>query len=285
MISIRRAKYDLLGLPPTPEEVAAFLADTSPDAYEKLIDRLLQSPHYGERWGRHWLDVIRFGESIGFERNVIVDNAWPFRDYVIRSLNEDKPFDRMVIEHLAGDVIGAGDPDVEVGTTFLVCGPYDDVGNQDAVQAAQIRANTIDDMIRAAAESFLGLTVGCARCHNHKFDPITQQDYYSLYATLAGVRHGQREIATEAARAERTERLRPLQEARRKPVQQKHDLEQAILLRVSRKVRRQKARLRPTAREADWGRGEFRARSRQVRASVRRRGRHERTIPCRLSDR
>ena len=110
---IRRVTYDLTGLPPTIEEIEAFEADASPDAYEKLVDRLLASPRYGEHWGRHWLDVVRFGESTGFEVNHLIDNAWPFRDYVIQSLNDDKPFDRFVIEQLAGDAIGAGDPAVE----------------------------------------------------------------------------------------------------------------------------------------------------------------------------
>ncbi|MFG0334797.1 MAG: DUF1549 domain-containing protein, partial [Maioricimonas sp. JB049] len=174
---IRRLTYDLTGLPPTPEEVEQFVQDDHPGAYERLVDRLLDSPHYGEQWGRHWLDVVRFGESNGFERNVLINNLWPFRDYVIRSFNEDKPFRQLVLEHLAGDVIGGGDPDVAVGTAFLVCGPYDNVGNQDAAQAAVIRANTIDEMIRATGEAFLGLTIGCARCHDHKFDPILQEDY------------------------------------------------------------------------------------------------------------
>jgi mono/diheme cytochrome c family protein len=195
---LRRLTFDLTGLPPTPGEIRDFEADCRPDAYERLVDRLLASPRYGERWGRHWLDVVRFGESTGFERNLILDNAWPFRDYVIRSFNADKPFDRLVMEHLAGDRIGPGDPAVEVGTAFLVCGPYDNVGNQDAAQAAQIRANTIDDRIRAAGESFLGLTVGCARCHDHKFDPILQRDYYALYATFAGVNHGARAVSPAA---------------------------------------------------------------------------------------
>ncbi|NNJ26350.1 DUF1553 domain-containing protein [Alienimonas chondri] len=207
---VRRATYDLTGLPPTPEEVEAFVADPSPDAYERLIDRLLDSPRYGERWGRHWLDVARFGESNGYERNVLIDGLWPYRDYVIRSFNEDKPFDRFVLEQLAGDVLGPGDPSVEVGTSFLVCGPYDDVGNQDAAAAAVIRANAIDDMIRATSEAFLGLTVGCARCHDHKFDPITQADYYRFYAAFAGVRHGAREIATPEQRGERDAALAPL---------------------------------------------------------------------------
>jgi mono/diheme cytochrome c family protein/cytochrome c553 len=193
---IRRVSYDLTGLPPTPEEIASFVGDDSPHAYEKLVDRLLVSPRYGEQWGRHWLDVVRFGESTGFEVNHLVDGAWPYRDYVIRSFNEDKPFDRMVIEQLAGDAIGPGDPAVEVALAFLVCGPFDVVGNQDLVQAAQIRADTVDEMIRATGEAFLGLTVGCARCHDHKFDPITQRDYYSLYATLAGVYHDQTDPGT-----------------------------------------------------------------------------------------
>ncbi len=193
---IRRVTYDLTGLPPTPEEVDAFVADPSPLAYEQLVDRLLASPHHGERWGRHWLDVVRFGESVGFERNIIIDNAWPFRDHVIRSFNADKPFDQLVLDHLAGDVIGGGDPAVEVGTGFLVCGAYDNVKNLDPVLTAQNRANEIDDMIRATSEAFLGLTIGCARCHNHKFDPILQRDYYSLQATFAGVTHASRVVAT-----------------------------------------------------------------------------------------
>lgn len=207
---IRRATFDLLGLPPTPEEVQAFLDDDAPDAFERLIDRLLASPHYGERWGRHWLDVVRFGESNGYERNVLINNVWPFRDAVIRSFNDDVPFNRLVIEHLAGDVIGPGDPNREIGTAFLVCGPYDDVGNQDPVQAAQIRANALDDMIRATGESFLGLTIGCARCHDHKFDPILQRDYYAFSSAVAGVHHGGRVVATEEQRRLDTERRAPL---------------------------------------------------------------------------
>jgi mono/diheme cytochrome c family protein len=218
---IRRVTYDLTGLPPTIEETAAFDADTSADAYEKLIDRLLASPRYGEHWGRHWLDVVRFGESTGFEVNHIIDNAWPYRDYVIHSLNDDKPFDQFVIEHLAGDAVGQGDPAVEVGLTFLVCGPHDIVGNQDAMKAAQIRADTVDEIIRATGEAFLGLTVGCARCHDHKFDPITQRDYYSLYATFAGVFPDDRVVAPEAQLRDRTERLAPLEDAKKRRLQEK----------------------------------------------------------------
>ncbi|MGI9241136.1 MAG: PSD1 and planctomycete cytochrome C domain-containing protein [Verrucomicrobiales bacterium] len=211
---LRRATYDLTGLPPTPDQVAAFIADQRPDAYARMIDRLLASPRYGERWGRHWLDVVRFGESNGFERNIIIPNLWPFRDYVIKSINDDKPFDQLIREHLAGDVLGAGDPEVAIGSAFLVAGPYDNVGNQDAVAAAQIRADTIDEMIRATSESFLGLTLGCARCHDHKFDPIKSEDYYGLYATFAGVRHGEATLASERQQTDRTARLKPLKRRR-----------------------------------------------------------------------
>lgn len=216
---IRRVTYDLTGLPPTPEEVEAFVADSSADAYEKLVDRLLASPRYGEQFGRHWLDVVRFGESTGFEVNHVVDNAWPFRDYVIQSLNDDKPFDRFITEQLAGDSLGPGDPTVEIGLAFLVCGPFDIVGNSDLVQAAQIRADAVDEMIRATGEAFLGLTVGCARCHDHKFDPVTQRDYYSLYATLAGVYHDDRVVASEEQKRDRAQKLAML-EAQKKQLQE-----------------------------------------------------------------
>tara|TARA_R110002049_G_scaffold2750_4_gene21955 strand:+ start:120753 stop:123707 length:2955 start_codon:yes stop_codon:yes gene_type:complete len=207
---VRRATYDLIGLPPTPAEVHAFVHDNSPDAYEQLIERLLASPHYGERWGRHWLDVVRFGESVGFEKNEIIENLWPFRDYVIRSINADKPFDQLIREHVAGDVLNPNDTDSIIGSAFLVAGPYDNVNNQDAVQKAQIRANTVDEIIRASSEAFLGLTIGCARCHDHKFDPITQQDYYSLYSTFSGIKHGSAPLATARQQSARLAKTGPL---------------------------------------------------------------------------
>ncbi|MDG2383062.1 MAG: DUF1553 domain-containing protein [Pirellulaceae bacterium] len=242
---IHRAYYDLIGLPPTPEEVRAFVEDPNPLAFEVVVDRLLDSPHYGERWGRHWLDVIRFGESIGYERNVIVDNLWPFRDYVIRSINQDKSFHQFIREHLAGDVIGPGDPDVAIGSAFLVAGPYDDVGNQDAAQAAQIRANTLDEMIRATSEAFLGLTIGCARCHDHKFDPITQQDYYGLYATFAGIRHGEQTLATPEEIVARERTLKPL-------LDQKQAVDQNLIDHREARLARAKSRLDEL--EAQWTR-------------------------------
>jgi len=225
---IRRATYDLTGLPPSAAEVAAFIADKQPGAFARVVDRLLASPQYGQRWGRHWLDVVRFGESNGFERNVIIGNLWPFRDYVIGSFNQDKPFDQFITEHLAGDALAPGDPAVVIGSAFLVCGPYDNVGNQDAVQSRQIRANTIDEMIRATSEAFLGLTVGCARCHNHKFDPILQADYYSMYATFAGVRHGSRLITTPQQQAARAAKLKPLNDRRIALTSQRNALNTAL---------------------------------------------------------
>jgi len=225
---IRRVTYDLIGLPPTQLEVDAFVNDPDPLVYEKLIDRLLASPHYGERWGRHWLDVVRFGESVGFEQNWIIDDLWPFRDYVIRSINEDKPFDLFIQEHLAGDIIGEGNPDVEIGSAFLVAGPYDTVNNQDPVQAAQIRANTLDEIINATGEAFLGMTLSCARCHDHKFDPILQADYYRVYTTFAGVQHGSVPWATTEAKQERTGLLKPLTQRKAKLENELEDLDEKV---------------------------------------------------------
>jgi mono/diheme cytochrome c family protein len=184
---IRRVSFDLLGLPPTPEDVEQFVRDPSPAAYENLVDRLLASPHFGERWARHWLDVVRFAESHGFERNQPRPNAWPYRDYVIGAFNEDKPFNQFLREQLAGDVLGADE-----ATGFLVGGARDEVPSPDPVLTAQQRADELHDMVSTTGSAFLGLTLGCARCHNHKFDPITQADYYAVTADLAGVRHGER---------------------------------------------------------------------------------------------
>ena len=214
---VRRMTYDVTGLPPTPAEVAAFARDYALDparATEALVDRLLASPQYGEQWGRHWLDVVRFGESIGFERNVIIDDLWPFRDYVIASLNADKPFNRFIVEHLAGDVVGKNDPAVEVGTAFLVAGPYDDVSNQDVAAKKNIRAATLDDLITATGGAFLGLTLNCARCHHHKFDPIPTEDYYRLRAAFEGVTHGRRVLATPEERVRFAAATAPLKKAK-----------------------------------------------------------------------
>jgi hypothetical protein len=192
---LRRVKFDLLGLPPTIEELRAFESDRDPDAYEKLVDGFLMSPHYGERWGRHWLDVVRFGESHGYETNQLRENAWPYRDYVIRSFNADKPYPQFILEQLAGDVVGAGQPDVELATAFLVAGTHDLVGNQTLEGQLKQRNDDLDDMVSTTGFAFLGLTLGCARCHDHKFDPISQKDYYGLQAIFSGVQHSERAIS------------------------------------------------------------------------------------------
>ncbi|HET6574164.1 MAG TPA: DUF1549 and DUF1553 domain-containing protein [Fimbriiglobus sp.] len=175
---IRRVTFDLTGLPPTPEEIDAFLKDESADAYEKVIDRLLASPRYGERWGRHWLDLARYADSNGYEFDEPRPDAWRYRDYVIRSFNADKPFDRFVIEQLAGDEAFPGDRDALIATGFNLLGP----DMTDAANQAQRRLNTLINMTDTTALVFLGLTVTCARCHDHKFEPIPQTDYFRLQA-------------------------------------------------------------------------------------------------------
>jgi hypothetical protein len=219
---LRRVYFDLTGLPPSPADVDAFLADNSPAAYERVVDRLLASPHYGERWGRHWMDVIRFGESHGYEQNHIRPTAWRFRDYLIRSFNNDVPYNRLILEHLAGDQVAPGNPDVEIGTAFLVAGPHDTVGNQAEAFKRQQRADDFDDMVNATASAFLGLTVNCAKCHDHKFDPILQKDYYRLASVFAGVHHAERVIAAPAQLAAFRAATAPL-EARIKSINQSLD--------------------------------------------------------------
>ncbi|HXA53155.1 MAG TPA: DUF1549 and DUF1553 domain-containing protein [Candidatus Acidoferrum sp.] len=178
---LRRATFDLIGIPPTPEEVAAFVADKSPQAYEKVIDRLLASPHYGERWGRHWLDLARYAESEGFKADETRPNAWRYRDYVIDSFNQDKPYDRFVQEQIAGDELWPNDPMAHIATGFNR--HYPDESNARVLE--QRRQEILDDITDTTGAVFLGLTYGCARCHNHKFDPILQADYYRLQAFYA----------------------------------------------------------------------------------------------------
>jgi len=186
---IRRVTLDLIGLPPTPEEIKAFVNDASPKAYENLIDRLLASPHYGERWARHWLDVVRFTESEGFERDEPREYAWPYRDYVIRSLNADKSYLDFAREQIAGDVLAAPTRDSIVATGLLVFGPTDAVGLTSAVESEReaVREDQLEEMVGVVSQTFLGLTANCARCHDHKFDPIPQRDYYRFKAALSGV--------------------------------------------------------------------------------------------------
>ena len=195
---IRRVSLDMIGLPPSPEEAAAFEADSGADAYEKLVDRLLASPRYGERWARHWLDVVRFAESNGFETNTARPNAWPYRDWVIGALNSDMPYDRFLKLQLAGDQLG--DP---VAMGFLVGGPWDEVKSPDISLTSQQRADELADMTGTVGSAMIGLTVGCARCHTHKFDPITQTDYHAMVACFSGVEHGSRPLPLGREKEER----------------------------------------------------------------------------------
>jgi hypothetical protein len=175
---IRRAYLDLTGLPPTPAQVNAFVNDQSPDAFARVVDDLLASKHYGERWGRHWLDLVRYADSGGFEYDRDRPNAWRYRDYVIRAFNEDKPYDRFVREQIAGDEIWPDSAEAWVATGYLRLGPENNIRNE------QTRLDELDDMVVTTSNAFLGVTVGCARCHNHKFDPIPQKDYYRMQAVF-----------------------------------------------------------------------------------------------------
>jgi cytochrome c553 len=173
---IRRATFDLTGLPPTPEEIDSFLKDDSPEAFAKVVDRLLASPAYGERWARHWLDVVRFAESTANDSNSVTRYAWRYRDYVVRAFNDDKPYDTFVIEQLAGDLLPTASFDSITATGFLMIGPKA-LAEPDKEQS---RIDIVDDQLDITGRAFLGLTLGCARCHDHKFDPIPTADYYSL---------------------------------------------------------------------------------------------------------
>lgn len=208
---IRRVTFDLTGLPPTIEEIDAFLSDSGPDPFAKVVDRLLDSARYGERWARHWMDVVHFAETHGNDQDRPRPNAWPYRDYLIRSFNDDKPYARFVQEQIAGDALFPGDPQAIVALGFIAAGPWDESSQRD------IRDDTIDkkiaqyldrdDMVATTMSTFMSATVHCARCHNHKFDPITQEEYYNLQAVFAGV-----------DRAERPYSLDPKAESLRAPL-------------------------------------------------------------------
>ncbi|MGI9239629.1 MAG: DUF1549 domain-containing protein, partial [Verrucomicrobiales bacterium] len=194
---IRRLYLDLHGLPPTPGEVADFLAADDPDAaYARLVDELLASPRYGERWAQHWLDLVRYADTHGFEVNTERANAWPYRDYVIRAFNEDKPYDQFVFEQLAGDSVGE-----DAATGFLVAAAVllpGQIGKDDASKR-QARQDALDEMVVATGDTFLALSVGCARCHDHKFDPVSQRDYFGLQAFFTGVEYGERRLRDPGA--------------------------------------------------------------------------------------
>jgi len=188
---VRRATIDLHGLPPTPDQVTAFLEDSSPDAYSRLVERLLHSPRYGERWARHWLDIVHYGDTHGYDKDKPRPNAWPYRDYVVRAFNDDKTLDRFVLEQVAGDVLFPNTTDGIVATGLLAAGPWDFIGHAEVPETkldGQVARNLDrDDMVRTVINSFTSLTVQCARCHDHKFDDVSMHDYYSLQAVFAAI--------------------------------------------------------------------------------------------------
>jgi len=180
---LRRVTYDLTGLPPTFQEVQDFLADSSPEAYEKVVDRLLKSPHFGERWARHWLDVVRYADTNSFERDGPKPFAWRYRDYVIRSFNDDKPYNQFIKEQLAGDEMPGRNPDALIATGYYRLGLWDD----EPADRLQAKYDVLDDVVATTGQVFLGLTINCARCHDHKIDPLPQSDYYSMLAFFHGI--------------------------------------------------------------------------------------------------
>ena len=193
---IRRLTYDLHGLPPTPAEIAAFEADRSPLAYERLVDRLLASPRYGERWARHWMDIAHYAETHGHDQDAVREHAWPYRDYLVRSLNADKPYTRFVREQIAGDVLFPDDPAATVALGFLAAGPWDESSQKDirddTIDKKQAQYIDRDDIITTVFTAIASTSVHCARCHDHKFDPIPQAEYYGLQAVFAGVERANR---------------------------------------------------------------------------------------------
>jgi mono/diheme cytochrome c family protein len=220
---IRRLSFDLTGLPPTPEQVQAFVADTDPQAYEKLVDRLLASPRYGERWARHWLDVVHYGDTHGYDKDKPRPNAWPYRDYVIRSLNADKPYARFIEEQVAGDMLYPDTLDGQEAIGFIAAGPWDLIGHTEVPETKTdgkiARHLDRDDMVANTIGTFASVTIHCAQCHNHKFDPITQDDYYSLQAVFAALDREDKpyhvDPAVRAAHADVTRRRAALEKRQR----------------------------------------------------------------------
>lgn len=208
---IRRLSFDLIGLPLSPERVEQFVKDADPRAYERLVDEVLASPHYGERWARHWLDIAHYADTHGFERDQLRPNAWRYRDYVIDSLNADKPYHKFLREQIAGDVIHPDDQKAVIATGFLAAGPWDFVGQvetkSDMLRRAA-RAGDLDDMVTQVITSTMGITINCARCHDHKLDPITQKEYYSLWSVFAGVKRGDREVSAKESKRLVAEKVR-----------------------------------------------------------------------------
>jgi hypothetical protein len=211
---IRRLSFDLVGLPPMPEEVDEFVRDADPGAYERLVDRLLESPHYGERWARHWLDIVRYGESQGFERNKLRPSVWKYRDFVVEAFNADLPYDEFVRWQIAGDILHPDNPLAVIASGFLALGPYDltAYNNGTVEMRAFAREEELEGLVGSIGQTFLGLTINCSRCHDHKFDPITQKEFYQFSAAVGGTyQGGERESLSDAAKASVDQRIASLQ--------------------------------------------------------------------------
>jgi hypothetical protein len=247
---LRRVTFDLTGLPPTPEELDAFLSDTRPDAYERVVERLLASPHYGERWAQHWLDVARYAESNGYEGDAERPHAWRYRDWVIRAFNEDLPYDQFLTEQLAGDLMARGKDarehaDEVVASGFNRCGPVHVVGGNTDPEVN--RQEVLTEMTNEVGAAFLGLTLGCARCHDHKFDPISQRDYYRLQAFFAAAQPKEIDIATPEEKSNHDRRAAELN-ARLAPLRKEvAELEAPYKARLT---EAKKAKLEPKYRDA-----------------------------------
>ncbi len=232
---IRRAYYDLVGLPPSQREIDEFVNDSSSDAYVRLIDRLLEMPQYGERWGRHWLDLVRYAETNSFERDNPKPNAWKYRDYVIKSFNEDKPYDEFVREQIAGDELDVVTPETLTATGYYRLGIWDD----EPADPLQARYDELDDIVATTGQVFLGLTINCARCHDHKIDPIPQTDYYSMLAFMADVTtYGRRGDETsnnqiDVSSPELIDQYERLDKERREVEAEKQAIEQAGIVKMS----------------------------------------------------
>ena len=227
---LRRVSLDLTGLPPTPVEMDAFLNDSSTDAYEQCVDRLLASPRHGERWARHWLDVVHYGETHGYDKDQPRPNAWPYRDYVIRALNSDKPYSRFIREQIAGDVLWPDTEDGVTATGFISAGPWDLIGHAEVPESKTdgkiARLLDRDDMVATVMNTFNSATVQCARCHDHKFDPVRSEEYYQLTAVFAALDRADRKFDADPAVAERRRSL----EGRRAALQQeKKPLDEAMV--------------------------------------------------------
>jgi mono/diheme cytochrome c family protein len=244
---IRRLFFDLVGLPPTPEEVDAFVNDPDSHSYERLVDRLLDSPHYGERQARRWLDIVRYGESQGFERNKFRPSAWKYRDFVVEAFNSDLPYDEFVRWQLAGDVLRPDDPLAVIASGFLALGPYDltAYNNGTPDMRAFAREEELEGLVAAVCQTFLGLTVNCGRCHDHKFDPVTQREFYQISAALGGTYQGaEREGLTEVGRPAAEARVAALEAEMAQPTER----EKSADSRQKRDLASQRSRLESVVR-------------------------------------